>query len=135
MLTDGILDQLAKYERAKVAKRTHPSLLQKAREGKVIRVPKANYGFKYNDTEDGLLMHQPEMRIVEKIFRMAASGIGRKAMQTRLYAEARSWTWAGSYLSLLIGTVYHHSTQECGAREVLPLFSIVCLQSTSLLAQ
>ena len=110
MLTDGILDQLAKYERAKVAERTHRGPLQKAREGKVIREPKANYGFKYNDTEDGLLIHQPEMRIVEKIFRMAASGIGPNAMQTRLYAEARSWTWAGSYLSSFIGTAYRHST-------------------------
>jgi|SRR5215208_270970 len=135
MLTDGILDQLAKYERAKAAEKTHRSLLQKTREGKVIRGPKANYSFKYNDTEDGLLIHQPEMRIVEKIFRMAASGIGSKAMQTRLYAEARSCTWAGSYLSSFIGTAYHRSTQECGAREVLQLFSIVCLQSTSLLAQ
>jgi DNA invertase Pin-like site-specific DNA recombinase len=110
MLTDGILEQLAKCERAKVAERTHRGLLQKVREGKVIRGPKANYGFKYNDTEDGLLIHQPEMRIVEKILRMAASGIGPKAMQTRLYAEARSWTWAGSYLSSFIGTAYRHST-------------------------
>jgi DNA invertase Pin-like site-specific DNA recombinase len=87
MLTDGILDQLAKYERAKVAERTRRGLLQKAREGKVIKGPKANYGFTFNDTEDGLLVHQPEMRIVEKIFRMAASGMGPKAMQTRLYAH------------------------------------------------
>src|SRR5215213_9037426 len=35
MLTDGILEQLAKYERAKVAERTHRGLLQKAREGKL----------------------------------------------------------------------------------------------------
>src|SRR5829696_913393 len=88
MLTDGILDQLAKYERAKVAERTRRGLLQKAREGKVIKGPKANYGFKFNDTKDGLLVHQPEMRIVEKIFKMAASGMGPKAMQTRLYAES-----------------------------------------------
>jgi site-specific DNA recombinase len=87
MLTDGILDQLAKYERAKVAERTRRGLLQMAREGEVIKGPKANYGFKFNDTEDGLLVHQPEMKIVEKIFRMAASGMGPKAMQTRLYAE------------------------------------------------
>lgn len=135
MLTDGILDQLAMYERAKVAERTHRSLLQRAREGKVIRGQKVNYGFKYNDTEDRLIIHQPEMRIVEKIFRMAASDIGPKAMQTRLYAEARSWLWSGSCLWSFIGTAFHHSTQESGAREELPLFSIVCLQSTSLLAQ
>src|SRR5918997_1898729 len=87
MLTDGILDQLAKYERAKVAERTRRGLLQKAREGKVIKGPKANFGFRFNGTEDGLLIYEPEMRIVEKIFRMAASGLGPKAMQTRLYAE------------------------------------------------
>ena len=37
MLTDGILDQIAKYERAKVAERTRRGLLQKAREGKIIK--------------------------------------------------------------------------------------------------
>jgi DNA invertase Pin-like site-specific DNA recombinase len=90
MLTDGILDQLAKCERAKVAERTHRGLLQKAREGKVIRGPKVNYSFTYNGTEDGLLILQPEIGIAEKIFWMAASAIGPKAMQIRLYAEARS---------------------------------------------
>jgi site-specific DNA recombinase len=45
MLTDGILDQIAKYERAKVAERTRRGLLQKAREGKVIKGPKANFRF------------------------------------------------------------------------------------------
>src|SRR5919106_672934 len=39
-LTDGILDQLAKFERAKVAERTRRGLLRKAQEGKVIRGPK-----------------------------------------------------------------------------------------------
>jgi site-specific DNA recombinase len=87
MLTDGILDQLAKYERAKVAERTRRGLLQKAREGKVIKGPKANFGFRFNETNDGLIIYEPEMRIVEKIFSMAASGLGPKAMQTRLYAE------------------------------------------------
>jgi site-specific DNA recombinase len=87
MLTDGILDQLAKYERAKVAERTRRGLLQKARDGKVIKGPKANFGFRFNETDDGLVIYEPEMRIVEKIFSMAASGMGPKAMQTRLYAE------------------------------------------------
>src|SRR5215203_99841 len=87
MLTDGILDQIAKYERAKVAERTRRGLLQKAREGKVIKGPKANFGFRFNETNDGLVIYEPEMRIVEKIFSMAASGMGPKAMQTRLYAE------------------------------------------------
>jgi site-specific DNA recombinase len=37
-LTDGILDQLAKFERAKTAERTRRSKLQKAREGKILAV-------------------------------------------------------------------------------------------------
>src|SRR5215213_4335454 len=35
-LTDGIIDQIAKFERAKTAQRTRRGKLQKAREGKVI---------------------------------------------------------------------------------------------------
>src|SRR5215216_4025888 len=35
-LTDGILDQLAKYEKAKIAERTRRGKLRKAREGRVI---------------------------------------------------------------------------------------------------
>jgi site-specific DNA recombinase len=126
MLTDGILDQLAKYERAKVAERTRRGLLQKAREGKIIKGPKANYGFKFNDTEDGLLIHQPEMRIVEKIFRMAASGMGPKAMQTQLYAEGipsptgnAMWPHRILKVQLVLNDLYKPHTRD----ELLPLVS------------
>src|SRR5215216_3534868 len=43
-LTDGILDQLAKYERAKTAERTRRGKLQKAREGKVLAGRMAHHG-------------------------------------------------------------------------------------------
>src|SRR5919112_1212222 len=126
MLTDGILDQLAKYERAKVAERTRRGLLQKAREGKVIKGPKANYGFKFNDTEDGLLVHEPEMRIVEKIFRMAASGMGPKAMQPRLYAEDipsptgnAMWPHRILKVQIVLNDLYKPHTLD----ELLPLVS------------
>src|SRR5215203_7152835 len=36
MLTDGILDQLAKYERAKIAERTRRGRMRKAQEGKIV---------------------------------------------------------------------------------------------------
>src|SRR5918999_3198551 len=51
-LTDGILDQLAKYERAKIAERSRRGKLRKAREGKVIPTHTADYGFRYNDSRD-----------------------------------------------------------------------------------
>jgi site-specific DNA recombinase len=44
-LTDGILDQLAKFERAKTAERTRRGRLRKAREGKLLRNSRAHYGF------------------------------------------------------------------------------------------
>ncbi|HEV2092220.1 MAG TPA: recombinase family protein [Rubrobacter sp.] len=85
-LTDGILDQLAKYERAKMAERTRRGKLQKAREGRVM-ASTPNYGFQFNAAKDGLVVCEPEMAVVEKIFLMAAEGLGLRAMQTRLRAE------------------------------------------------
>lgn len=38
-LTDGILDQFAKFERAKTAERTRRGRLKKARKGKIVGVP------------------------------------------------------------------------------------------------
>src|SRR5215208_3284520 len=43
-LTDGILDQLAKFERAKTAERSRRGKLRKAREGKMLRTSRPDYG-------------------------------------------------------------------------------------------
>src|ERR687894_565167 len=60
-LTDGILDQLGKYERAKIVERTRRGKLRRAREGKVIagRMAQhgaARYGFAFNDARDALVV-------------------------------------------------------------------------------
>jgi site-specific DNA recombinase len=47
-LTDGILDQLAKFERANTAERTRRGRLRKAREGKIVAGRSPRYGFKLN---------------------------------------------------------------------------------------
>src|SRR5215211_6596462 len=86
-LTDGILDQLAKYEKAKIAERTRRGKLRKAREGRVICGATPTYGFRYNETRDGLLINEPEMRVVEKIFHLVANGVAVRAIQARLYTE------------------------------------------------
>src|SRR3712207_9205690 len=52
-LTDSILDQLAKYERAKIAERTRRGKLRKAREGKVV-TPTPKFGFRLNEPGDAL---------------------------------------------------------------------------------
>src|SRR5829696_8448976 len=60
-LTDGILDQLAKYERAKTAERSRRGKLRKAREGKVIAIHTPNYGFLYNESRDNFVFDDNTM--------------------------------------------------------------------------
>src|SRR5215210_3605461 len=43
-LTDGILDQLAKFERAKITQRTRRGKLRRAKEGKVVPTHSPDYG-------------------------------------------------------------------------------------------
>src|SRR5215204_3119604 len=70
-LTDGILDQLAKFERAKIAERSRRGKLRKAKEGKVVAVgPRPTYGFLFNSNRDGYLVYEAEMVVVRHIFRM-----------------------------------------------------------------
>jgi len=69
-LTDSILDQLTKYERAKIAQRTRRGKLRKAREGKVIPTHTADYGFKFNDERTGYELDEDHMPIVRRIFRL-----------------------------------------------------------------
>jgi site-specific DNA recombinase len=73
-LTDGILDQLAKYERAKTAERTRRGKLQRAREGKIVAVRRVRYGFRLNRTRDGYLIDEATMSTVRRIFYMVAQG-------------------------------------------------------------
>lgn len=57
-LTDGILDQLARYERAKIAERSRWGKLRKAREGKMIAGPVPTYGFGYNENRDDYVVDE-----------------------------------------------------------------------------
>jgi site-specific DNA recombinase len=72
-LTDGILDQLAKYERAKIAERTRRGKLRRAREGKVVATHTPNYGFEYNEARDNYVLNEERMRVVRRIFRMVGA--------------------------------------------------------------
>jgi site-specific DNA recombinase len=67
-LTDGILDQLAKFERAKTAERTRRGKLRKVQEGKLLAGSVPNFGFKFNPTRDGYEVDEEAMRIVRRIF-------------------------------------------------------------------
>jgi len=73
-LTDGILDQLAKFERAKTTERTRRGKLRRAREGKVIAGQAAPYSFRYNAARDNLVEDEEKMAVVRRIFRELSEG-------------------------------------------------------------
>ncbi|HLM77048.1 MAG TPA: recombinase family protein [Rubrobacteraceae bacterium] len=72
-LMDGILDQLAKFERAKTAEWSRRGKLYKAREGKVIATTMSHYGFKYTPSRDGYKLDEAAMSNVRRIFRMVSA--------------------------------------------------------------
>jgi site-specific DNA recombinase len=87
-LTEGILDQLAKFERAKIAERTRRGKLRKAREGKVIAGGTANFGFRYNAARDGYEVDEATMPIVRRVFRMVGvEGASLHAVKRALERE------------------------------------------------
>jgi DNA invertase Pin-like site-specific DNA recombinase len=84
-LTDDMLDQIAKYERAKIAQRTRRGLDRKVAEGKLIRGNKAPYGFTYDERGETLFVSEPEMGVVRQVFRaVGAEGISLGEVARRL---------------------------------------------------
>src|ERR687893_552537 len=70
-LTDGILDQLAKFERAKTTERTRRGKVRKAKEGKIVAASTGPaFGFAFNEARDGYVIDEPRMQVVRNIFRM-----------------------------------------------------------------
>jgi len=113
-LTDGILDQLAKYERAKIAERSRRGKIRKAREGKVIagRMSRygdaARYGYRFNEARDHLVVDEDKMSVVRRIFRMVGvEGMPIYAVKRALDAEGVSTAtgkgkWAASVIRDII---------------------------------
>jgi site-specific DNA recombinase len=122
-LTDGILDQLAKFERAKTAERTRRGKLRKAREGKVIAGSSASYGFRYNAARDGYEIDEAAMGTVRRIFHiLAIEGVTLHAVKRTLEREGLptpkgNSVWSQPFLrSLILDDVYKpHTFEEIAA--------------------
>src|ERR671917_202992 len=72
-LATGILDQLAKFERAKTAERTRRGKLRRAREGKIVPTHTPDYGFEFNTVRDNYTINEVQMAVVRRIFRMVGA--------------------------------------------------------------
>jgi site-specific DNA recombinase len=117
-LTDGILDQLAKFERAKIAERTRRGRLRKAREGKIIAGRQADYGYRYDAAREGYVVHEPEMAVVRRIFHMIGEGFSihgaRAALEEARIPPPRGARWQRTFVrECVFDDVYRpHSFEE-----------------------
>jgi site-specific DNA recombinase len=131
-LTDGILDQLAKYERAKTAERTRRGKLKKARDGRILANNSVDYGFKYNATRDGYLVDEVAMSVVRRVFRMVGvegmsiKGVARMLNQEGVKPPGAPWSKSGRWGTtairdcIVMDDVYRPHTHEEVARLVTP---------------
>src|ERR687893_552758 len=118
-LTDGILDQLAKYERAKIAERSRRGKLRKAREGKLIPSPTPDYGFDYNGTRDNYVVDEEKMQVVRRIFRMigaegdALNGVKKTFDREGIPTPRGSRYWGNTFIQRVVtDDVYKPHTFE-----------------------
>jgi site-specific DNA recombinase len=106
-LANSMLDQLAKYEQAKIAERTRRGRLAKARRGglKIGRIPK--YGYAVNEMRDGYVIDEETIETVCRIIRLVATGHSLHGLKRVLEAEGvstpgSSKTWNRTFLRKLI---------------------------------
>ena len=121
-LTDGILDPLAKFERAKITERTRRGRLQKAREGKVMAGRSLRYGFGVNASRDGYEVDEDKVRVVRRIFCEVAEGTTLRAIKLKLESEGVPTPrgvgfWDRSFFrNCILDDVYRpHSFEEAAA--------------------
>jgi site-specific DNA recombinase len=131
-LTDGILDQLAKFERAKTAERTRRGKLRKAREGKILANNSVDYGFKYNATRNAYLVDEEAMSVVRRIFysvgvegesiKGVAKTLNREGVKPPASPWSRSGCWGTTAVrdSIVKDDVYKPHTYEEIAELVAP---------------
>ncbi len=117
-LTDGILDQLAKFERAKMAERSRRGKRRMASEGKIVAGPRPVYGFRYTEDRKGYEVDEVKMRVARRIFEEVAAGRTIRSIKRGLDADAiptpgggRFWRMA--YIKQLIAhDAYRPHTYE-----------------------
>jgi site-specific DNA recombinase len=118
-LIDGILDQLAKFERAKLAERSRRGKLRKAREGKVVAGALPNFGFRYNVSRDNYVLDEETMPVVRRILHMV--GLEKRVMNSvkkALEAEGVTTPTGNKYWhtrtirTIVLDDVYRPHTHE-----------------------
>jgi site-specific DNA recombinase len=118
-LTDGILDQIGKYERLKIAERTRRGRLKRAREGKIVPTHTPDYGFRYTEDREGYEADPEQIAVVKRIIEMVGrEGKTLHAAKKVLERECvptpgRGRYWATRFIrSAILDDVYRPHTVE-----------------------
>ena len=73
-LTEGMLDQIAQFFRATFAEKSRENKIKKAREGKASGSGTPPFGFAYSTDRRALVVDEPSMVLVRRMFEMVADG-------------------------------------------------------------
>jgi len=78
---DAMQDEFAEWEREEIAKRTQDGLLEKCRNGLVIKRKRAAYGFRPSDDGNALEVSETEMEVVRRILHSIAKGTAVRSVR------------------------------------------------------
>ena len=117
-LTDAIIAQIAKYERAKFAERAQRGRLQRAGEGKLIGSGSPPFGFRYNADRTNYVVEPVDMAVVRRLFAMVADGYTLHSIKKIFEREGIRSPGGGDYWYVpsmrrtILNDVYLTRTQE-----------------------
>jgi len=86
-LTEGMLDQIAMFFRATFAEKSRENKRKKAREGKASGSGTPPTGFAYSADRRSLVVDEPKMAVVRRVFSMVADGATLNAVCSTLQEE------------------------------------------------
>src|SRR5215204_3836783 len=123
---DAMQDEFAEWEREEIARRTQDGLLEKCRDGLVIKRKRAAYGYRASEDGDALEVSEPEMEVVCRIFRSVAEGTAVRSVRRSLErdgipAPSGIGRWNQTTIRNIIGSeLYAPHTHEEVATVVEP---------------
>ena len=116
---NGVLDQLAKLKRAKIAERTRRGKLRKAREGKIVAGRAPTFGFDFNESRDAYVVNEETMAVVRRVFEMVGTeGLPIRAVKRLFECEevptpyGAQWWSAKTLRDIILDDCYKPFTVE-----------------------
>ena len=130
-LLNGLKGLMAKRERRRIAERSQMGKLQKAREGRLIAGKAPAYGFDFNETRDGYVVNEEQMRVVRRIFewvvldRLSITGVVNRLQDGGVRSPSGVGRWdRGQIRNMINSDIYRpHAKEDLTELGVAPAWS------------